>query len=453
MSILSKKFALLTPMVAKARAQLDENSSVAQCDAALQAAHLSDFVTSQVKELTGMPEAVLRINRTNQPKAYTNIAYYKDPKSSEAVRAAGMKILAEYGKSTSGMKTPVVRDLFRVAGNPSALVVQKIPDPKAFKLVICLSRGLLLSKTDGVFAFTDREIAGIICHEIGHCVYAVNASMNIMAQDLAFSSAANTIRAMPPVSEVISILKIIKKDVPLQPPLQKVIDALLSAPVSDHDASYQQYVDMAVWAIMAVSANVKKDSLETWYPKLTDRERGVDTPSAVERYCDAFSATCGYGADMAAAVAKLSDGIYSPQKLALFTNRPVSSAFFIAVLNPFEEITASGYEPIYDRMKNAITATKETLADEELPKDIKEDILKSIAEGEKKYEEYCSQPYVQIRHNVSVILNAFESIRTFSIKSALFDLTKTYEDFERAIGVYRAGDLAYMASQLETYKA
>lgn len=444
------KYAMLPLLVKRARSTLSNDSSLRECTDAFVSSGLTAFVQTVIKAYTGLEDVRIVPSKSSRPAAFMSMCFLKSPQTQET--ATGVEIINSFGEKSPSLKSPFLRDLLRVLEKSNTRVIKRVPSANRFFVSISLSKGLLFSQQNGTLLFSDREIAAVICHEIGHCVYAANAAFAIVTQDLTLSTVKDLCKANPSLTEVKDILKIIKRDVPLQKPLSEVIDGLLSVAVTDKDGSYHDYISMAVWAITAVSAYLKKTELTEWYPKLVGRQTAKNTEGQVERYCDHFAATCGFGGDLASAATKLSQAGYSPERMMLFTNHGAASAFLMAILNPAEEVTTSGYEPIYDRLDHVIEDTKLALLDEDLPNADKQEILDSIARGEQASELYRSQPYVQIRHTLATITKTWDHLTHLSLKDMVYSLDGAYAAFDAAVSTYSDGTLSYMASQLEVHK-
>ena len=443
-------FAPLEGLIDKVRKGLTEHTPMRDITKKIETSGLNAFLEKSILRYTGLSGAVFIASDSMRPSAETSIMYYRTKDSDPTRHDNAMMIIRKYGASMANMATPAIRDLFNLTRGHQTRSVQGLPTRDSFRIYIRITKGLLVPDSLGNFRFTSREVAGIICHEIGHTVWNVTASDQILFADTTFSQSIAFIKSHPPVSEVKKILDLIYKDSLYPTPLKTTIEALRRLSVSDGDADYLNYCEIAVWVIMAVSGSTKKATIDRFWYRPADRYTGANTETAIERFCDSFSGQCGYGADLASALSKYSEYHYAPSSIQRKTGMDSAGAFLTAVLNPYDEAAWGKYDSIYDRMKDSIYATKQSLTQDDLSSEEKTQILEAISRGERIYAEYISRPYVKLRHVFFNIQSALGAIKTFSPSAFGHVLETTFSEFHDALQIYNSGEMAYYASLLET---
>lgn len=444
-------FAPLAGLITKARAHLTAESSVKDVTTAVKQSGLLDFVSDRIFEYTGMKNATLVITKSMTPDASTAMLYFMaaQKKVGEVKHRNAIGLIRTYGKAQGTMSSPLVRDLFNVARKKQTSTVSELPDLGWFQIYIRMSKGLFLPDQTGQFRYSDREVAGIICHEIGHTVWNVMSSDTIQNVDLAFHQVVETVRRHPPVSELKSILDILYKNKAYPDAFKKTIETLRSTSVEDGDPDYQNFCEVAVWLIMASSADQKQKTIDLFFRKAEDRQTGANGKTAMERFCDTYAGQCGYGADLASILLKMADYYTSPTAYEKRFSLNKMDAVLSAVLNPKEELASGNYDSLYDRLKDSIAASKQALTQDDLPPDLKAAIVRSIQESEQKYAEYKSQPYVKARNMFFRMTSALAQLKTLSLSGLASALEHTYSEFHHAVSIYNSGELSYMASLLE----
>ena len=443
-------FAPLKGLIEKTRAGLTANSPMRDIAKRISSLGLNDFLEVIIYRYTGLTGGVFVLSDSMRPNASTSIMYKNTSGKQDQRHSNAMEIIGKYGRATANLTTPAIRDLFNLSRGYQTKSSIGLPERSAFRIYIRIAKRFFLPNEDGTFPYTAGEVAGIICHEIGHTIWNVTAADQILFADTTFNQAISLIKANPKVEEIKKVLDLIYKDKLYPASLKSLIEALRGMSVTDASNDYRNYCEVSVWVIMAISAYTKKSTIDRFWTKPMDRYTGANMATSVERFCDSFAGQCGYGGDLASALAKFAQTNYSPADIQRTQQTSFSDAFLTAVLNPYAESPWSGYDSVYDRMKAAIYATKQSLSSDDLTTEEKAEILAVISRGEAAYAEYTSQPYVRLRHAFFRIQTALGMIKTFSPSAFGSVLEKTFSEFHDALQVYNSGELSYFASLLET---
>ena len=443
-------FAPLAGLIERTRKGLTRDTPMRTIAQKITSSGMDAFLDQIIQRYTGLSGAVFILSDTMNPTASTSIMYRHVRGETGTRHDNAMAILDKYGKANANLMTPSIRDLFNYSRKYQTRTVLGLPSRESFRIYIRIAKRFFIPDEDGTFPYTARETAGIICHEIGHTVWNVATADQILFGDTTFNQVVALIKSNPPVEETKKVLDLIYKDNLYPPSLKTVIEALRGMSVTDGSKDYQNFNEVAVWAVMATSAYTKKSTIDRFWYNPANRYTGANVKTSIERFCDSFAGQCGYGADLSTAFSKISTHLYSPEAIQRKMDVSYADAFLTAVLNPFDEIAWGKYDAIYDRMKDAVYATKQSLDNDALTKDQKTDILNAIHRGEMIYAEFTSRPYMQIRHTFYKIQVALGMVKTFTPSAFGSILTQTFADFHTALQTYNSGELAYLASLLET---
>lgn len=442
----------LAALVEKVQQSVTSASGVRDVAKAVIDTGLQEFVAQVIKEYSGLEDTQITISAGMRPDASTSLAYHRGKTESPTRYKNGVALIRKYGNQAANRSSPLVRDLFKVARGLQTVTVSALPDPKQFTVLIRMSKSMFIPNDAGVYLFTPREVSAILCHEIGHTVWNVIGSDAILLADLSFQQALQFVQKYPSVSDVKSVLDVIYQNHAYPPSLKTAIEGARALSVSDKDKGYQNFLEVSTWLIMASSSYTKKNNIDAFLFKETDRTSAGNRKTAMERFCDTFAGNCGYGGDLAKALSIMSDLTYSPQAFATRYQTDSALGFLNAILNPAEEVAYGNYDPIYERMRDSLNASKRALAQDGLSADAKDALVQSIRSGEQAYAVYTSQTYVQLRHTFSRIITALASVRGWSLTGVASLLSQTFGSLKDALSVYDSGELAYMAALLDTTK-